>query len=225
MNRLLAALLLLIAAPAALAAPGGRDWSATVTRAPSGAHVQGNPAAPSRLVEYVSYTCPHCAHFVAEGTGPLKAGWVRSGRLSVEIRNLVRDRYDLTAALLARCGGPARFMGNHEAIFAAQQGWLEKVIAYDRAPGALAEDAAPAVRMADIAQKTGLFALMARRGVAPKQARACLADKAAMDAVLAMTGQSRQDGVSGTPSFLLDGKLLEAHDWAALRAQLPAPRN
>ena len=93
--------------PAAVQAAPAKDWSRTVTLTKEGAHLIGNPAAKTRLVEYVSYTCPHCAHFVAEGTTPLKAGWVAKGLVAVEVRHLVRDRYDLVAALLARCGGAA----------------------------------------------------------------------------------------------------------------------
>lgn len=212
-------------APAALharAAPA-KDWTRTVTRTAEGAHVLGNPAAKHRLVEYVSYTCPHCAHFVAEGTGPLKSGWIARGTLAVEVRNLVRDRFDMTAALLARCGGTARFFGNHEALFANQDAWLDKARAYKPA---LPANASQAAAMADIADRTGLFALMEKRGVTPAQGRACLADAAALEQVLAMTRRAvEQDGVQGTPSFLVDGKLTQAHDWAGLRPLLPAPAN
>src|SRR4051812_27451591 len=85
------------------------DWTSRVTVSPIGGHVMGNPAAPTKVVEYISYTCSHCAHFVNEGAPKLKEGWVKTGKATVEVRNAVRDRYDMTAALLARCGGPARF--------------------------------------------------------------------------------------------------------------------
>src|SRR3546814_3681804 len=44
----------------------------------------------------------------------------------VEYRNLVRDPVDMTAAMLARCGGAKAFAANHQAIFAAQPIWLGK---------------------------------------------------------------------------------------------------
>jgi hypothetical protein len=79
MIRALLLFLGLVLVPAAAQAAPAKDWSQTVTLTKEGAHVIGNPAAKTRLVEYVSYTCPHCAHFVAEGTAPLKAGWVSRG--------------------------------------------------------------------------------------------------------------------------------------------------
>lgn len=210
--------------PSAAQAGPARDWSRTVTATSEGAFVIGNPAAKSRLVEYVSYTCPHCAHFVAEATGPLKSGWVTRGAMAIEVRNLVRDRYDLAAALLARCGGAARFAGNHEAIFAAFPQWIEKVEAYEAAPSTLPADARPDAALVDIADKTGLLALMGKRGVSATQSRACLADGKARDTVMAMRKRAlEQDGITGTPGFLINGKRVEAHDWAALRPLLPAP--
>ncbi len=221
---LLVVLLTLVAAP--LAAAPAKDWSRTVVQTPGGAFLIGNPAAKTRLVEYVSYTCPHCAHFVAEGTQPLKAGWIARGTMSVEIRNLIRDRFDLAAALLARCGGPARFPGNHEAIFANQQAWMEKAVAYEKAPSTLPAGASHAQMLTDIADKTGLIALMGKRGVTPAQSRTCLADEATTNRIMAMTKAAvEQEHIQGTPSFMLNGKLTEAYGWDTLRPLLPVPAN
>ena len=109
------AFLALLAIPASVslsawAAPAA-NWLTRITLSPMGGHVLGNPAAPTKLVEYVSYTCSHCAHFVGEASEPLRANYVKGGTLSVEVRNAVRDKYDLAAALLARCGGPKQFSG------------------------------------------------------------------------------------------------------------------
>lgn len=216
---------LLLVPSIAHAAPA-RNWANMVTLSKEGAYVIGNPAAKTRLVEYVSYTCPHCAHFVAEGTAPLKAGWVSKGLIAVEIRNLVRDRYDFTAALLARCGGAAKFPSNHEALFAAQSDWIAKVQAYESQPSTLPADAKPAAVMSEIADKTGMIALMAKRGVTPTQSRVCLADQKAFDLVIAMTKRGlEQDQVKGTPSFLLNGRLTDVYDWAGLQPLLPKSAN
>lgn len=221
---LLFAILALAAVPLQAAPP--RDWSRTVTQTPAGSFLIGNPAAGIRLIEYVSYTCPHCARFVAEGMQPLKTGWIAEGALSVEIRNLVRDRFDLAAALLARCGGAARFPGDHEAIFANQQAWIEKAIAYEKAPSALPANASHARMLTDIADKTGLTTLMQKRGLAPAQSRACLADEKAAEKIMAMTRSAvEQDKIRGTPSFILNGALTEAHSWDTLRPLLPVPAN
>lgn len=222
MKRLLT--LTLIAIPAALVAAPAVNWASRVTLSPIGGHVTGNPLAPTKLVEYVSYTCSHCAHFVAEASEPLRTQYVKGGKISVEARNAVRDKYDLTAALLARCGGKARFTGNHEALFANQTAWMPKLMAYDEssAPKPTEEIAA----LHDIGQKTGLYAFMGKRGYTPKQLDACIADPAAMKQIMAMTKDAWQDvKITGTPGFTVNGTLVKGSNWETLRAALPGGPN
>lgn len=220
MTKIRLLLLSLLVLPAsALAAPAA-NWVNHVAMTPTGGHVLGNPAAPNKLVEYISYTCPHCAHFVEEASAPLKANYVRTGKVSVEVRNAVRDKYDLTVALLARCGDPKRFFGNHEALFANQSAWMEKIGAYERDAAKPAEQKAA---LRDIGQKTGLYALMAKRGYKPAQLDACINDANAMKQVLAMTDEAwNKLKIPGTPGFTLNGTLLDGSDWASVQAALPA---
>lgn len=211
--------LALAASPAMLVAAPSANWAGRVVATPIGGHLMGNPAAPTKLVEYVSYTCSHCAHFVGEASEPLKNDYVKSGKVSVEVRNAVRDRYDLTAALLARCGGPARFMGNHEALFANQSAWMDKVIPYDRDAQKPADQVAA---MKDIGQKTGLYALMNKRGFPNARLDACLADKLSMKQVLAMTDEAwKKLQISGTPAFVINGTKVDGSTWDIVRAALP----
>jgi len=219
------ALLALAAAPATAAtkAPArpaaATDWTRTVTLGANGAYILGNPQAPTKLVEYLSYTCPHCAAFAAEGMGPLKSEWIRRGLVSLEIRNFIRDPFDLSAALLARCGGAARFIGNHEALFANYDAWIKRAEAYQ--PPADSGD--QLARVTDIADKTGLFALLAKRGLTPAAQRQCLADKQSTAAVLNLTANAWDiKEFSGTPFFLVNGKPMDhVHNWETLKPVLP----
>ena len=65
--------------PAAQQAP----WLAQITIAPSGSHIIGNPDAKVKLVEYMSYTCPHCAAFEAESATPLRADFVAAAEKAI----------------------------------------------------------------------------------------------------------------------------------------------
>lgn len=219
----LAALILLALATGA-PAQSGRDWSRTVTLGANGAFILGNPAAKTKLVEYLSYTCPHCARFAAEATGPLKAEWIRQGSVSLEFRNFVRDPFDLSAAILARCGGAAHFLANHEALFANHEAWIKQADAYTRAQQGQPKRE-QAEQVADIADKTGLIALLAKHGVTPAAQRKCLADKAMLAQVLGLTaGAWDTKEFNGTPFFILDGKpLADVHDWTRLKPLLPTP--
>ncbi|GLI96924.1 thioredoxin domain-containing protein [Sphingobium sp. BS19] len=215
---------LLALIPATAFAAKAVDWTTRVTLSPAGGYMMGNPAAPTKIVEYISYTCSHCAHFVAEASAPLKAGWVKTGKASVEVRNAVRDRYDLTAALLARCGGPARFYGNHEALFANQAAWIAEVEAFDAAKTEPPAKQSPAAVLQEIGKKTGLYTLMGKRGFTPQQLDACVASPAALKQVTGMTEEAWKTlKITGTPSFTVNGKLLTSTStWDTLRAALPA---
>ncbi len=222
MRKIIAALFALLLTPllAHPAAAQRADWARTVTVTPEGAYVLGNPKAP-RLVEYVSYTCPHCAHFVAEASAPLQTGWVRRGLLGIEVRHAVRDPYDLAAAVLVRCGGKPRFFGDHNAVFLSQQAWLESVQKHDALRSAQASGDVK-TQLADIAEATGLAAFFEKRGLAPERQRACLADTRAVTILGAMAREAWEERrISGTPAFLLDGRLLDASGWAELQPQLP----
>ena len=194
------------------------NWSRQTSITPAGAYVLGKPAARVRLVEYISYTCSHCADYVREAALPLKTGYVARGQAVIELRHAVRDSFDLAATLLARCGGPARFFGNTEAIMAAQATWLAKAGAYDgsKAPSSIDDG------LRAIARLTGLDQLMVARGYTPAQIDACLTNDAQQKAVTAMTSASFAK-ISGTPSFELNGTVLDGvHSWAALEPQLQA---
>ncbi len=211
--------LALLAVPAALVAAPAVNWVSKVALSPIGGHLMGNPAAPTKLVEYVSYTCSHCAHFVGEASAPLKTQYVKGGKVSVEVRNAVRDKYDLAAALLARCGGTARFMGNHEALFANQTAWMEQLEAYDRDATKPTDQTAA---LKDIGQKTGLYTLMNKRGYTNAQLDACVANPTAMKQILAMTDEAwNKVKISGTPSFVVNGTLVQGSSWDLLKAALP----
>lgn len=213
--------LAVLALPAALVAAPAANWISRVVISPIGGHAMGNPNAPTKVVEYVSYTCSHCAHFVGEASAPLKADYVKGGKVNVEVRNAVRDKYDLTSALLARCGGPARFMGNHEALFANQTAWMPQIEAYD---GQTDKPADQTAALKDIGQKTGLYALMNKRGFTNAQLDACIANPASMKQILAMTDDAwNKTKIGGTPGFVVNGTLVKGSTWDILKAALPAP--
>lgn len=209
---------------AAQPAKGTPDWTRTVTQTPAGTFVLGNPRAGTKIVEFFSYTCAHCAHFNVEGSGPLRTGWIRRGIASLEFRNAVRDPYDLTAALLARCGGRARFVMQHEALFNNFAAWMPKVQAYEAERDRTVQPKDQAAALADIADKTGLTELLAKRGLTPAAQRQCLADAGALQAVLATTQEAwEKRQISGTPAFLINDRLAgDVADWARLKPLLPA---
>lgn len=211
------AALTLIAATPAKPVP----WSSKVTTSSIGAHVVGNPAAKVRLVEYFSYTCHVCADFAKLGSAPLKTQYIDRGLVLFEYRNLVRDPVDMTAALLARCGGPAAFARNHQAIFAAFDTWMAKVKNATEAQTNSWFEGTTAQRARKIAADTGLAALMRARGYTQAQLDAALDSEVAQAELTGMTNIGRSaDRVGGTPTFFVNGRNAEVTAWPALKSKL-----
>lgn len=198
-------------------------WSAKVETSPIGAYIVGNPNAKVRLVEYFSYTCSHCGEFARDGDVPLKTQYIDKGLVVFEYRNLVRDPVDLTAALLARCGGAKAFAANHHAIFMAQPVWLAKV---QKAPEAMVKSwyvGTESERARKIAADTGLGALMAKRGYTQAQMNACFDSEVTRAELEGMTNIGLgADHVRGTPAFFINGRHVDVTVWSAIKTQLDA---
>lgn len=211
-------------APKGKAAPAKVLWDAKLTRSATGNHLIGNPAAKTQLVEFISYTCGHCAHYSADSKVPLFTGLVRQGKVSVEIRPFFRNGIDVAATLLAQCGTDRQFLGNHYAILAAQPTWLKEPTNPNTQERWGTADFG--LKMKYVAEDMGLYKLMLGRGYTPAQLDRCLANVALGDKLADQTKDAGSRlGVQGTPSFLINGKLQEVHDWAQIKPLLsPALR-
>ncbi len=74
-----------------------------------GDHVLGKPDAPNVLIDYASFTCPHCATFNAAVMPALKRDWIDTGKLKLIHRHFPSDAIATRASLLAECAGPDKF--------------------------------------------------------------------------------------------------------------------
>jgi protein-disulfide isomerase len=208
---------------AAVPAPNGTLWSDTVAATDAGGYVMGNPAAALKLIEYASFTCPHCRDFAAQIDEPLRK-YVDSGKVSFEFRNFVRDPIDMSVALLARCGGKEtffplshQFFANQDAMFKGIQGAGEP--AYQAAMKKTAAD-----RFVALSEMAGLIEFVKARGITDGQARTCLADlKAAQVIADGNDIATKQFNLEGTPTLILNGQKLDTEPtWPALEAKLKA---
>ncbi len=213
--------LIALGAVAAYGAPAKNNWLLTFTLSEKASHIIGNPAAAVKLVEYMSYTCGHCANFENNDAPALKTQYVATGKASFEIRNYVLNPVDLTAAMLARCGGKGRFFGNHKHLLATQKTWLGKTDKISNTTDAKLQAKDYAGYMRGVYVETGLSAIMQQRGVTLAQGKACLADQTAFDAIIAMTDEAEKLGVSETPTFMINGVVQDhVHDLQALKSKL-----
>jgi protein-disulfide isomerase len=203
-------------------APGG-DWTAVVSETPEGGFVMGNPNAKVKLVEFASLTCPHCAEFEKTAMQPLIDTYVKSGQVSFELRNFVRDAADLTATLVSRCNGSASYFGLTRQLFAEQQEWLNKLQSADQASLQALDALPPQQKSVRFAELMGMQDWAAQRGLPAAKVNACLTDQGAIDRLVAMqTEATSQYNVPGTPAFLINGELVETEAGTPLWQQLEA---
>ncbi len=226
--KLAAAALAVLAGTTALnAAPAKKaavavDWTRNVVATPEGGFAMGNPRAKVTLVEYASLACPHCRHFAQEAMGPLKANYVRSGKVRYEYRSYILNGYDLAATTIARCGGARTFFPVAEAMFAAQPQWIARVQAVPEAQLKALEGLPPAKLLPAMAWMAGFSGIAAAKGIPAARSNVCLTDAKAAQRLLDMTNAGRARGVRGTPTFFLNGKQVDGADWASVEAAIRA---
>ena len=224
MKRLASAFLaigLVAAAPAAAQAPqvSAVDWSQRVATTPEGGFRMGNPDAPLKLVEYMSLTCSHCATFSAEAM-PELLNRVRSGRVSVEYRNYVLNHYDLAAAVLSRCAAPGHYFALNTDLFRQQSVWAGRAEALTPAQRAEVEVRPTPQSVARTADLIGLKQIAAEHGISAAEADRCLANAEGLGQVMAMRDAADRLGVDGTPTFMLNGRMVGAANWAMIQPML-----
>ena len=203
-------------------APNNGDWSTMVTKTPEGGFLMGNPSAKVKLVEFGSMTCPHCAEFEEQGGKALIDNYIKKGLVSWEFRNFVRDPFDMTASLLARCGGEANFFGMTRTLFHDQKNWTGKIQSADQAQLQALQGMPVAQQFSTIADLGGLKTFAAQRGVPRAKADQCLANEQEANQLVQMNSDAVSSySIPGTPAFLINGKLVEdTATWALLEPKI-----
>ncbi|WP_338243902.1 DsbA family protein [Aurantiacibacter hainanensis] len=214
----------LLAAAMPLAVAGAQDWNMTYETTERG-HRVGNPEADVSLIQFVSYTCPHCASFEVQSEAALRLHYIHQGLATVEVRSVIRNPVDLAASLVAECGDPEDYFGNHRALMMSHPRWMEK--ARSATEGQMRRWSAGSVasRMRAIGDDLDFHELMEPRGLSRVQVDQCLADEAkALSIAEAAEADNAEFDIPGTPSFAVNGTLVPGvHTWSALKQVLDDP--
>ena len=154
--------------------------------------VIGKPEAKVTVVEYLSVSCSHCAHFDKTSFQDIKKAYIDTGKVKWAFREFLTPPEQAAAAgwVLARCAGRDKYLGVMESLFNTQdqlfksgdiRGWIVNV---------------------------GKAA-----GLDDAKITACLGDDAAYKDLDARFQKAiTTDKISGTPTFVVNGKELKAGD-------------
>jgi protein-disulfide isomerase len=162
--------------------------------------VMGAEDAPITVIEYASFTCPHCARFHEEVYPDLIANYVEPGHVRFILREIYFDRYGLWAGLVARCGGPEQYFDVSALLMEGQRDWVTGD------PGEVAANL----------RRVGLSA-----GLSDDELDVCLTDSDHAEALVTLsTAEAEADQVTGTPSFVINGELYPNMNYANFSAVL-----
>lgn len=172
-----------IAAAAATAAGAAAPAWAQFKAAPGDMSL-GDPKALVHVVEYLSLTCPHCAHFHADVFPAFKAKYIDTGRVHFTIRELLTAPAQVAAAgfMLARCDGGKSYFKIVDEVFRSQVRWQSGSI------------------------KPIFVEIAKNNGLTEAQFEACITDPKAQEALQArLEYATGTDKVTGTPTFFVNG--------------------
>jgi protein-disulfide isomerase len=180
---------LALVAALALSACGGGGKAITAPR--EGDFTIGKADAPVIVTEYASASCTHCAQFNNEVFEQAKAKYIEPGVVRWTMREILTGPEAVSAAgfLTAHCAGPDKAYSVLDAIFrgvgADPQGFLGD------------------------APRDHLLAIAQSAGMTEKQFDACVNDAKALEALKKRVVRNAKDGVTGTPTFFVNGVKLD----------------
>ena len=136
------------------------------------------------VVEYASVTCSHCAEWQETTWAPFKAKYVDTNKVRYVFREFPTSPVPVATAgfLIARCAGEDKYFDVIHEIMASQKEWQAGVPPRDTL-----------VRVAN--------------GVGLDQAefQACVGDEAAIKSMETRIRAGQSAGVTGTPTFIVNG--------------------
>ena len=203
--------------------PAGGDWSQVINPAPDGGVMMGNPNAKVHLIEIGSLTCPHCQHFEETAVDNLVNKYVKTGLVSYEFRNYIRDSFDLAAVLIAKCNGPKSFFPLSRAFYDTQPQWEGALQKIPQDQLEALQNLPPNQIELQAAKLAGFLDWAAARGVPQAKATQCLTDTNAINQLVNQSGSIAQEypDFNGTPNFVINGTLYnKIAEWPEIDAAL-----
>lgn len=140
------------------------------------------------IVEWTDYQCPFCKRYIDETYSQIKTKYVDTGKVLYEVRDLILPFHPNAkpAAVAARCAAQeGKFLEMHDKLFAEQEIWSV---------------------LTDTKAKFAEYA--SSFGIAASKWDACVADPKIAAAVEEDTKIASQLGASGTPTFMINGKIV-----------------
>lgn len=151
----------------------------------------GSPDAPLTITEFASVTCPGCAGFHATHFPAIKEQLVDTGQVRFVYKEFPTPPVRLSQAgfILARCSateaGSEAYFAMIDALYKTQRSWITS----DN-PG------------------ESLRNIAAQAGIGEDEFESCFERQDIRDAIVSSIEEGRDLGLTGTPSFVVEGQTL-----------------
>ncbi len=160
--------------------------------------ILGDPDAPVTIEEFASLTCPGCASFHTGALPGIKKDFIDTGKVKLVFTDFPLDSLAMAGSMLARCAEEKRFFGFIEVLFRTQSNW----------------SGAKNPRQA-------LMGVARLGGMSQADFEACLGNQALMDGIRKRAKDAQnKHGISSTPSFVVNGDMVEMTSMDDLRQAL-----
>lgn len=159
------------------------DLAALHAAPENGEMAMGPETAKVTVVEYASATCPHCAAFHKETFPALKSEYIDTGKIRYTFREFPLNDAALAGFMLARCAPKDKYFPIVDVLFGTLQEWAKDPL-------------------------NGLKAISQQAGFSAEQFDACMKNEAVAKQILATRSGGEKFGVGGTPTFFINGKVL-----------------
>ncbi len=169
--------------------------------------ILGEESAPVTIVEYASFTCPHCANFHSTVLPELKSEFIDTGKVRLVHREVIFDAQGMMAVSAARCLPEDKYYGMLELIYKNQASW------------AVGKETIEEVQ-------AELQKFMTLAGLPADSAEACFADAELQENMFTFAqARVNADGIKGTPTIFVNGKRVENWQWDNLKSEIESALN
>jgi protein-disulfide isomerase len=154
-----------------------------LTPGPLGDHAMGRPNAPVTVIEYASWSCPHCRNFEMKVFPRFKRAFIDTGKVRYVVREFPIGHASGTAALVNNCAPKGKYFILFHDFLADQADWVSQEVRLD-----------------------AIYGVARRVGMSRAAFDKCLANQPMIAALKAVKERGRQLGIIGTPTFFINGQ-------------------
>lgn len=164
-------------------AGGSPNLAELMKEGPLGDKALGQSGAPVTIVEYVSLTCPYSRKFHLETYPKLKREYIDQGKVRFVMREFPIGRSAAAAAVVTRAAPDKIYFALYEKFLLQQKEWTSQEVRPD-----------------------AIYKIAAQVGMSRDTFDSNMADQTIIKGLVWVKQRGREFGVSGTPTFFINGK-------------------